>query len=83
MNAVKSGFVLGFFSMIGALAYTGWRKFTRSREISAASHPAVTQWEGEGGNVPEVSVQAGQQARSHEGTAVLPDTHRIATNPDQ
>ena len=83
MNAMKSGFALGFLTMIGWVAYNHFRDYAKSRHSPSGTHPAVTQWEGEGGNVPDVSIQSGQQARAPTGTAALPDTPPVASNPDQ
>lgn len=81
MKTLGPGIAVTLVAISGAIAYSQWRsRMEAARSRSAAAPVDVTRWEGEGGNVPDVSVDAGQQAAAADGSAVLPDVNRVSTN---
>jgi hypothetical protein len=63
MSHVRTNLIVGTLATLAAMAYVTLRE--RMREQRLQGHPqAEIRWEGEGGNVPEVAVEAGIQGQS-------------------
>jgi hypothetical protein len=63
MSYLRSNLVVGVAATLAAMAYVTLRERMREQRMAAQAYHEVV-WEGEGGNVPEVALENGNQGRS-------------------
>ena len=61
--AHRSNLIIGTLAALAALAYVSLRQRMQDRRLASPPIHEIT-WEGEGGNVPEVALENGNQGRS-------------------
>jgi hypothetical protein len=61
--AQRSNLIVGTLAALAAMAYVTLRQRLHDRRLAAQPIHEIT-WEGEGGNVPEVALENGNQGRS-------------------